>query len=88
MRIITKFVPLKTAITGFKSKEKTNLAPSRRQTASMTVCTSSGGFVKTRISEISLLSSASRAYKSIVYSRTLQHVQTVMHKNQVITNVL
>jgi len=41
----------------------TNLAPRRRQTASITVCTSSGGFVKTRISEMSLLSSASRACK-------------------------
>jgi len=46
------------------SGKNTNLAPSRRQTASMTVCTNSGGFVKTRISEISLLSSASRAYSN------------------------
>ena len=40
----------------------TDLAPNKRQTASMTVWTKTGGVVKTRISEMSFLSRASSAY--------------------------
>ena len=44
-------------------QRSTHFDPSSNATASITVCTRAGGFVKTRISEMSFLSNEFRAWK-------------------------